>query len=71
MFNTYTTNHLLGNISVVYDHLAKLSAVAPVSGNRGGSYLTMWSIQGLKFGVLQAVSCWGEYFLLLNRCNNG
>ncbi|KAK9834606.1 hypothetical protein WJX74_005599 [Apatococcus lobatus] len=59
MFNTYTTNHLLGNIGVIYDHLAKVSALNPVSGNQGGSYLTFWSIDGLKFGILQAVSCWG------------
>ena len=60
MFNTYTTNHLLGNIGVVYDNLAEVSALNPVSGNRGGSYLTFWSIDGLKFGILQAVSCWGK-----------
>ena len=60
MFNTYTTNHLLGNIGKVYDNLAKVSALNPVSGNRGGSYLTFWSIDGLKFGILQAVSCWGR-----------
>ena len=63
MFNTYTTNHLLGNVGVVYDHLARVSALNPVSGNRGGSYLTFWSIDGLKFGILQAVSCWGKSYL--------
>ncbi len=60
MFNTYTTNHLLGNIGVMYDNLQKVAALNPVSGNRGGSYLTFWSIDGLKFGILQAVSCWGK-----------
>ena len=27
--------------------------VKPVANNRGGSYLTMWSLSGIKFGILQ------------------
>ena len=30
----------------VYDNLQTVSHLAPVSGNRGGSYLTFWSIDG-------------------------
>ena len=69
MFETHSTNHLLGNIGVVYNNLQKVASLSPVSGNRGGSYLTFWSIDGLKFGILQAVSCWGECsFLSIKLC---
>ena len=60
MFVTYTTSSKIGNIGVMYDNLVEVARVNPVSGNRGGSYLTFWSIDGLKFGVLQTVSCWGK-----------
>ena len=59
MFVTYCTSSKIGNIGVMYDHLTTVGKLSPVSGNRGGSYLTFWSIAGLKFGILQTVSCWG------------
>ena len=65
MFTTYTTSSKIGNIGKMYDNLAEVSRLSPVAGNRGGSYLTFWSIDGLKFGILQVVSCWGEFHLLL------
>lgn len=60
MFSVYTTSGLIGSPSVMYDNLKRVAEVYPVAGNRGGSYLTFWSINGLKFGILQAVSCWGS-----------
>lgn len=73
MFVTYTTSSKIGNIGVMYDNLVEVARVNPVSGNRGGSYLTFWSIDGLKFGVLQTVSCWGKLqssvkFLSKHKC---
>ncbi|KAL0044933.1 hypothetical protein WJX82_002287 [Trebouxia sp. C0006] len=59
MFVTYTTSSKIGNIGVMYNNLTEVARLNPVAGNRGGSYLTFWSIAGLKFGVLQTVSCWG------------
>ncbi|KAL3163035.1 hypothetical protein ABBQ32_009460 [Trebouxia sp. C0010 RCD-2024] len=59
MFVTYCTSSKIGNIGVMYDNLTTVAKLDPVSGNRGGSYLTFWSIAGLKFGILQTVSCWG------------
>ncbi len=59
MFVTYCTSSKIGNIGVMYDNLTTVAKLGPVSGNRGGSYLTFWSIAGLKFGILQTVSCWG------------
>jgi len=60
MFVTYTTSSKIGNIGVMYNNLTEVARLNPVAGNRGGSYLTFWSIAGLKFGVLQTVSCWGK-----------
>lgn len=34
------------DMAQVYDNLQVVSRLAPVSGNRGGSYLTFWSIDG-------------------------
>ena len=64
MFVCYTTSSKIGSPSVMYDNLTELARLYPVAGNRGGSYLTFWSINGLKFGILQAVSCWGMCALL-------
>ena len=61
MFSVYTTSSKIGSPGVMYDNLQRVAAKYPVSGNRGGSYLTFWSIDGLKFGILQAVSCWGAH----------
>ena len=61
MFSVYTTSSLIGSPGVMYDNLVKLADLYPVAGNRGGSYLTFWAINGLKFGILQAVSCWGVF----------
>ena len=51
----------------MYDRLQEYVKVSPVHGNRGGSFLTMWSISGLKFGILQTISCWVR-FLALEAC---
>ena len=49
----------IGSISKMYDRLVEMARVEPVDGNRGGSFLTFFSVSGLKFGVLQIISCWG------------
>ena len=59
MFVTYTTSSYIGSISKMWENLSLVGKLYPVSGNRGGSYLTFWSIDGLKFGVLQVITCWG------------
>ena len=40
----------------VWEHLNVMAVRRPIAGNMGGSALTMFSSQGLVFGVLQ-VSC--------------
>ena len=49
----YAASDLIGSPGEMYDRMVKYAEAVPVSGNRGGSYLTMWSLQGIKFGILQ------------------
>lgn len=45
-------NSHLGSISLVYDNLTKMSAQRPVHGNKEGSFMTMWSMEGFVFGII-------------------
>ncbi|KAK9810614.1 hypothetical protein WJX73_004522 [Symbiochloris irregularis] len=42
----------LGSLDLVYEHLTYLATVQPLSGNKDGSYLTMFSLTGLWFGLV-------------------
>jgi Na+/proline symporter len=50
---TYATSALLGSPTVVFDLLVKAAADHPVSGNAGGSYLTMRSADGVVFFIIK------------------
>lgn len=52
MFTVYATSDKIGSISKMHELLVKAAATNPVSGNAGGSYLTMRSLNGLIFGVI-------------------
>ena len=52
MFTVYGTSDKIGSIHKMYDLLVQASERNPVEGNAGGSYLTMRSLHGLIFGVL-------------------
>ncbi|KAK1585393.1 sodium symporter family protein [Colletotrichum navitas] len=45
-FTVYSTNELLGSPGRVWEILTELAAERPLSGNSGGSYLTMRSLGG-------------------------
>jgi Na+/proline symporter len=49
----------LGSPGAVFDLLVKAAADHPVSGNEGGSYLTMKSTQGAIFFVINIVGNFG------------
>ncbi|WRT64468.1 uncharacterized protein IL334_001400 [Kwoniella shivajii] len=49
MFSAYATSPQLGSISALYNHLVEAAKTDPVSGNEGGSYLTMKSNSGILF----------------------
>lgn len=59
----YTTNANLGSPAKVYDLLTQAAKVHPVSGNAGGSYLTMRSQEGAIFFVINLVGNFGTVFM--------
>jgi len=65
-FTTYATNENLGSPKKVFDLLLKAAVDHPVSGNAGGSYLTMKSKEGAIFFVINIVGNFGTVF-----CDNG
>ena len=52
MFTVYGTSDKIGSISKMHELLTQASERNPVPGNAGGSYLTMRSLDGLIFGVI-------------------
>ena len=58
-FTVYAGSDKIGSPSKMYDRLVAVAKVEPVDGNRGGSFLTFFSLSGIKFGILQTISCWG------------
>lgn len=52
-FVVYGTSSKIGSPSKMYERMTAIAKIEPVSGNKGGSFLTMWSLPGLKFGILQ------------------
>lgn len=56
MFTVYATSDKIGSIDKMHELLTKAALETPVSGNAGGSYLTMRSTNGLIFGVIN-VGC--------------
>jgi Na+/proline symporter len=53
----------LGSISQVYDNLSAMSIMRPVAHNKEGSLLTMWSMEGLVFGIINVIGNFGTVFV--------
>ena len=53
----------LGSPSEVYDGLTRNAKVNPVTDNKGGSYLTMFSQGGLIFGIINVIGNFGTVFV--------
>jgi Na+/proline symporter len=47
----------------VWENLTKLASMYPVDGNKGGSYLTMFSQGGLIFGIINIIGNFGTVFV--------
>jgi len=62
VFSVYATNEKIGSPSKMHELLTAASAAAPVSGNAGGSYLTMRSKNGLIFGVINIIGNFATVF---------
>jgi len=64
MFKVYATYPMLGSPSAVWRHLRIMSVVAPVQENLPlGTYLTMRSQSGLKFGIINIIGNFGTVFV--------
>ncbi|TQN70535.1 putative urea active transporter 1 [Colletotrichum shisoi] len=62
-FTVYSTNELLGSPGKVWEILTDLAAERPLSGNSGGSYLTMRSQGGAEFFIINLCGNFGTVFL--------
>ncbi|WOO85789.1 Urea active transporter [Vanrija pseudolonga] len=58
----YATSPTIGSPAKMWQMLHKAAEVHPISGNAGGSYLTIRSKSGLIFGVLNIVGNFGTVF---------
>ncbi|GLJ26678.1 hypothetical protein SUGI_0519190 [Cryptomeria japonica] len=78
IYLVYTSSSQLGSPKIVYEKLLMVAsktrncreplshegqACGPVSGNNGGSYLTMLSTGGLVFGIINIVGNFGTVFV--------
>lgn len=57
LFSAYATSDKIGSPSAMYRLLEEAATRSPVAGNAQGSYMTMRSVDGLIFGVIN-VSGW-------------
>jgi len=53
----------VGSISAVWNNLNVMAGVKPVDNNREGSYMTMWSLNGLVFGIINVIGNFGTVFV--------
>jgi SSS family transporter len=65
VFMVYATHDDLGSPAIVYEWLGKVASpdIHPVEFNKEGSYLTMWSRNGLIFGIINIVGNFGTVFV--------
>ncbi|KZT57370.1 urea transporter [Calocera cornea HHB12733] len=62
LFSVYATSPKIGSITKMHELLTAASASNPVVGNAGGSYLTMRSLNGLIFGVINIIGNFATVF---------
>lgn len=63
MFEVYVKSDELGSAHAVYDRLQAVAKVYPVERNYNGSYLTMLSLNGFYFGLVNLVTNFGTVFI--------
>jgi len=59
----YVSFDITGGIEGVYDKIVKSAELNPIEGNAGGTLLTMLSIGGLMFGIINIVGNFGTVFV--------
>jgi urea-proton symporter len=63
MFQVYVASSDLGSAAQIWDSLTSIVRTDPGSGNAGGSYLTMYSKNGLMLGLTNIVGNFGTVFV--------
>eukprot|EP00775_Hariotina_reticulata_P012232 gene12232-12370_t len=53
----------VGSIGAVWENLQVIAGFKPVTDNKEGSYLTMWSLNGLVFGIINVIGNFGTVFV--------
>ncbi len=59
----YFVSPVTGGIEGMFDKLTEAAALNPVEGNAAGAYLTMASLGGLIFGIINIVGNFGTVFV--------
>ncbi len=59
----YINQDITGGIEGMYDKLVKAAELRPIEGNAAGAFLTMASIGGLMFGIINIVGNFGTVFV--------
>lgn len=59
----YFVSPITGGIEGMYDKLVEAAELRPVEGNAAGAYLTMASLGGLIFGIINIVGNFGTVFV--------
>lgn len=59
----YVTSGITGGVAGMYDKLVKAAELHPVDGNAAGVFLTMASLGGLMFGIINIVGNFGTVFV--------
>ncbi len=59
----YINTDITGGIEGMYDKLVEAANLHPVEGNAAGAFLTMASIGGLMFGIINIVGNFGTVFV--------
>lgn len=62
-FRVWTAAPELGSVEEVWQRLTYVASIAPVANNRGGSYMTLMSLDGFFFGVINLVGNFGAVFM--------
>ncbi|KAF0464844.1 Na+/solute symporter [Gigaspora margarita] len=62
-FVVYGSSSYIGSPYKMYNLLVNFSSQNEVSGNEGGSYVTLSSSQGLQFGIISTIGNFGTIFV--------
>lgn len=63
MFMVYSSNETLGSPAKVWENLQVAAGAYPVKDNMEGSFVTMFSKQGLVFGIINIIGNFGTVFV--------